>query len=84
MGVFRNKLSEYLPAYVPRLFPLSRRNEYQADGTAALWVGVSQYKQALYPVVSVERPAETAAEISGETGHHPTLQERLERVGSLE
>ena len=81
MGIFRNKLSEYLPAYVPRPVPLSRRNEYQADATAALWVGIGLYKQALYRLHQINDQLKPPRKFLAKLGTHPTMQERLERVG---
>ena len=34
------------------LFPLSRRHEYQADATAARWVGIKRYKYALHRLIN--------------------------------
>ncbi len=65
------------------LFPLSRRNEYQADATAALWVGTAPYKQALYRLHQINDQLKPPRKFLAKLGTHPTLQERLERVGSL-
>ncbi|MCY3554781.1 MAG: M48 family metalloprotease [Gemmatimonadetes bacterium] len=65
------------------LFPLSRRNEYQADATAALWVGTALYKQALYRLHQINDKLKPPRKFLAKLGTHPTLQERLERVGSL-
>ena len=66
------------------LFPLSKRNEYQADGTAALWVGIGLYKQALYRLHQINDQLKPPRKFLAKLGTHPTMQERLERVGSLE
>lgn len=66
------------------LFPLSRRNEYQADATAALWVGTGLYKQALYRLHQINDQLKPPRKLLAKLGTHPTMQERLERVGSLE
>lgn len=66
------------------LFPLSRRHEYQADATAALWVGTGLYKQALYRLHQLNDKLKPPRKILAKLGTHPTLQEKLERVGSLE
>lgn len=66
------------------LFPLSRRNEYQADATAAHWVGTDLYKQALYRLYQLNDQLKPPRKFLAKLGTHPTLQERLERVGSLE
>lgn len=65
------------------LFPLSRRHEYQADTTAARWVGISQYKQFLRRLHQLNDQPKTPRKFLAKLGTHPTLQERLERVGSL-
>ena len=66
------------------LFPQSRRHEYEADATAARWVGISQYKQALYRLHQLNDQLKPPRKILAKLGTHPTLQQRLERVGSLE
>lgn len=66
------------------LFPLSRRNEYQADATAALWVGTGLYKQTLYRLHQINDQLKPPRKFVAKLGTHPTLQERVERVGSLE
>ncbi|MYG85448.1 MAG: M48 family metalloprotease, partial [Gemmatimonadetes bacterium] len=66
------------------LFPLSRRNEFQADGTAALWVGIDLYKQALYRLHQINDQLKPPRKFLAKLGTHPTMQERLERVGSIE
>ena len=66
------------------LFPQSRRHEYEADATAARWVGISQYKQALYRLHQLNDQLKPPRKILVKLGTHPTLQQRLERVGNLE
>ena len=66
------------------LFPQSRRHEYEADATAARWVGISQYKQALYRLHQLNDQLKPPRKIAAKLGTHPTLQQRLERVGNLE
>lgn len=66
------------------LFPLSRRHEYQADATAARWVGIDCYQQALYRLHQLNDRLKPPRKILRKLGTHPTLQERLERVGELE
>ena len=66
------------------LFPLSRRYEYQADATAALWVGIGLYKQTLHRLYQLNDQLKPPRKFLAKLGTHPTLQERLERVGSLE
>lgn len=78
-----NALNVYLLIFLV-LFPLSRRHEYQADATAARWVGVSQYKQFLHRVHQLNDQLKPPRKILAKLGTHPTLQERLEHVGRLE
>ncbi len=66
------------------LFPLSRRNEYQADATAALWVGTGLYKQTLYRLHQINDQLKPPRKFVAKLGTHPTLKERVERVGRLE
>ena len=66
------------------LFPLSRRHEYQADATAARWVGIRQYKQAIYRLHQLNDRLKPPRKILAKLSTHPTLQERLEHVGNLE
>jgi len=66
------------------LFPLSRRHEYQADATAAHWVGTGLYKQALYRLHQINDLLKPPRKFLAKLGTHPTMQERLERVGRLE
>ena len=66
------------------LFPLSRRHEYQADATAARWVGVSRYKQFLHRLHQLNDQLKPPRKILAKLGTHPTLQERVEHVGRLE
>ena len=62
------------------LFPLSRRNEYQADATAVRWVGINCYKDALYRLYQVNDNLKPPRRFIAKLGTHPTLQERLEEV----
>ncbi len=84
MGVYLgiNLANLYLLMFLA-LFPLSRRHEYQADATAALWVGTDLYKQALYRLYQINDQLKPPRKFLAKLGTHPTLQERLERVGSL-
>ncbi len=84
MGVYLgiNLANLYLLMFLV-LFPLSRRNEYQADATAALWVGTGLYKQTLYRLYQINDQLKPPRKFLAKLGTHPTLQERLERVGSL-
>ncbi len=66
------------------LFPQSRRHEYEADASAARWVGISQYKQALYRLHQLNDQLKPPRKILAKLSTHPTLQQRLERVGNLE
>lgn len=66
------------------LFPLSRRHEYQADATAALWVGTGLYKQTLYRLHQINDQLKPPRKFLAKLGTHPTMQERLERLGRLE
>ena len=66
------------------LFPLSRRHEYQADATAALWVGTGLYKQTLYRIHQINDKLKPPRKFLAKVESHPTLQERLERVERLE
>lgn len=63
------------------LFPLSRRHEYQADATAARWVGIDCYKKALYRLHHLNDRLKPPRKILTKLGTHPTVQERLERIG---
>lgn len=78
-----NLVNVYLLMFLV-LFPLSRRNEYQADATAALWVGTGLYKQALYRLHQLNDKLKPPRKFLAKLGTHPTMQERLEQVGSLE
>lgn len=84
MGVYLgiNLANLYLLMFLV-LFPLSRRNEYQADATAAQWVGTDLYKQALNRLYQINDQLKPPRKFLAKLGTHPTLQERLERVGSL-
>lgn len=77
-----NLINLYLLMFLV-LFPLSRRHEYQADATAARWVGVSQYKQFLHRLHQLNDQLKPPRKFLAKLGTHPTMQERLERVGRL-
>ena len=64
------------------LFPLSRRHEYQADATAARWVGIHRYKQALHRLYQLNDSLKPQRKIVKKLLTHPTLQDRLDRVDS--
>ncbi|MCY3772843.1 MAG: M48 family metalloprotease [Gemmatimonadetes bacterium] len=78
-----NALNVYLLIFLV-LYPLSRRHEYQADATAARWVGISQYKQFLRRLHQLNDQMKPPRKVLAKLGTHPTLQERLERVGKVE
>ena len=78
-----NALNFYLLVFLV-LFPQSRRHEYEADEAAARWVGISQYKQALYRLHQLNDQLKPPRKILAKLSTHPTLQQRLERVGRLE
>ena len=77
-----NALNVYLLLFLV-LFPLSRRHEYQADATAARWVGISRYKQFLRRLYQLNDQMKPPRKVLAKLCTHPTLQERLERVGRL-
>ncbi len=66
------------------LFPLSRRNEYEADATAAKWVGAKQYIEALYRLYELNGNLKPVRKIAAVLQTHPTLQNRIDRVAKLE
>ncbi|MXY49129.1 MAG: M56 family metallopeptidase [Gemmatimonadetes bacterium] len=65
------------------MFPLSRRNEYEADATAAGWVGVECYSRALYRLHQLNDRMKTPRKFARIFLTHPTLQNRLDRVAQL-
>ena len=65
------------------LYPLSRRNEYEADATAAGWVGVERYSRALYRLHQVNDSLKPPPRFAKVLLTHPTLQNRLDRVAQL-
>ncbi len=66
------------------LFPLSRRNEYEADATAATWVGVECYKSALHRLYQLNDKLKPPPGYSKVLQTHPTLQNRLDRLSRLD
>ena len=62
------------------LYPLSRRNEYEADATAANWVGTELYKRALYRLHQVNDNLKPPPRFAKVLMTHPTMQNRLDRV----
>ena len=66
------------------LFPLSRRHEFQADATAARWVGIHRYKQVLHRLYQINDGLKPPRKIVAKFITHPTLQDRLNRVERLE
>ncbi|MCY3772848.1 MAG: M48 family metalloprotease [Gemmatimonadetes bacterium] len=65
------------------LYPLSRRNEYEADATAAGWVGVECYSRALYRLHQVNESLKPPPRFAKVLLTHPTMQNRLDRVAQL-
>ena len=65
------------------LFPLSRRNEYEADATATGWVGVECYSRALYRLHQLNDRMKPPRKLARIFLTHPTLQNRLDRVAQL-
>ncbi len=65
------------------MLPLSRRNEYEADATAAGWVGVECYSRALYRLHQLNDRMKTPRKLARIFLTHPTLQNRLDRVAQL-
>ncbi len=65
------------------LYPLSRRNEYEADATAAGWVGVECYSRALYRLHQLNDSLKPPPRFAKVLLTHPTLQDRLDRVAQL-
>ena len=65
------------------LFPLSRRHEFQADATAARWVGIKPYKHALHRLYQINDGLKPPRKIVTEPLTHPTFQDRLKRVERL-
>ena len=66
------------------LYPLSRRNEYEADATAAKWVGTERYKRALYRLHQVNDGLKPPPRFARMFLTHPTMQKRLDRVSRLD
>lgn len=66
------------------LYPLSRRNEYEADATAARWVGAERYKRALYRLHQVNDILKPPPRFAKVLMTHPTMQNRLDRVSRLD
>lgn len=65
------------------MLPLSRRNEYEADATAAGWVGVECYSRALYRLHQLNDRMKAPRKLARVFLTHPTLQNRLDRVAQL-
>lgn len=65
------------------LNPLSRRNEYEADATAAMWVGAERYSRALYRMHQLNDSLKSPPRFAKVLLTHPTLQNRLDRVAQL-
>lgn len=66
------------------IYPLSRRNEYEADATAAKWVGTELYKRALYRLHQVNDNLKPPPRFAKVLLSHPTMQNRLNRVSRLD
>ena len=66
------------------IYPLSRRNEYEADATAAKWVGTELYKRALYRLHQVNDNLKPPPRFAKVLLTHPTMQNRLDRVSRLD
>lgn len=65
------------------LYPLSRRNEYEADATAAKWVGTACYQRALFRLHQLNDRLKPPSRFAKVLLTHPTLQNRLDRVSQL-
>ena len=65
------------------MLPLSRRHEYEADATAAGWVGVECYSRALYRLHQLNDRMKSPRKFARIFLTHPTLQDRLDRVAQL-
>ena len=65
------------------LLPLSRRNEYEADATAAKWVGTACYQRALFRLHQLNDRLKPPSRFAKVLLTHPTLQNRLDRVSQL-
>ena len=65
------------------LYPLSRRNEYEADATAAKWVGTACYQRALFRLHQLNDRLKPPSRYARVLLTHPTLQNRLDRVSQL-
>ncbi len=70
-------------AMVCVMLPLSRRNEYEADATAAGWVGVECYSRALYRLHQLNDRMKAPRKFARVFLTHPTMQNRLDRVAQL-
>ncbi len=66
------------------LFPLSRRHEFQADATAARWVGIKPYKHALHRLYEIIDSLKPPRKIVAKFITQPSLEDRLNRVERLE
>ena len=66
------------------LFPLSRRHEYQADTTAARWVGIKPYKHTLHRLYQINDSLKPPRKIVAKFITQPSLEYRLNRVERLE
>lgn len=66
------------------LYPLSRRNEYEADATAAKWVGTERYKRAILRLYQVNDGLKPPSRFARWFVTHPTMQNRLDRVSRLD
>lgn len=64
-------------------YPLSRRNEYEADATASGWVGVECYCRAIYRLHQLNDSLKPPPRFAKVLLTHPTLQNRLDRVAQL-
>lgn len=65
------------------MLPLSRRNEYEADTTAAEWVGVECYSRALYRLHQLNDRMKAPRKFARLFMSHPPLQDRIDRVAQL-
>ena len=66
------------------ILPLSRSNEYEADATAARWVGAELYSRALYRLHQLNDRLKPPRKSFTKLSTHPTLQNRLDRVSQLD
>jgi Zn-dependent protease with chaperone function len=65
------------------LLPGLRQHEYEADATAARWVGSSCYQQALYRLYQINGYTNPQPRYVELFATHPTLDHRLERISRL-